>query len=253
MIVSRELEEASRDYRFLLDRGYPPKASLALVGNRWRLDAEERLVLFRGVASTADSLARSAKLQTPGRGEVVLVDLYNVSFTIVHYLIGKPCFVSSDGFLRDAGANYGRIAHDAELLRAFDLIASALIGLSPFKIEAYLDAPVSRSGEHVVAFRGAWDAARKQAEAGTADPEAVAAENMDCVVEAVHSADGAIAGRLAAWRTDGREAFVLSSDSAVIDRSAKALDLARQIITSVFGKCGGEADGIPWILPPDGA
>ena len=159
MSFSAGLREAAWDYRSLLDRGYSVAATLALVGNRWRLSAEERLVLFRGVASTADSRARSERLAVPGPGGILLVDLYNVAFTIVHYLIGKPCFISSDGFLRDAGANYGRVPHDEELQRAFGLVARALLALAPERVEAYLDAPVSKSGSHAAAFRQAWDEA----------------------------------------------------------------------------------------------
>jgi len=220
MTVSPELAEASRDYRLLLDRGYPSKATLALVGNRWRLDAEGRLILFRGMSSTAESAARAARLGLPGPGDLLLVDLYNVAFTIVHYLIGKPCFISSDGFLRDAGANYGRVSHDAELDRAFGLIASAVAAFPYGRVEFYLDAPVSRSGEHAAAFRTALTAAQ--------GPQGM----PDCLVEAVRSADGAIVSRLG--EPSGRRALVASSDSAIIDRAPRAFDLALDILVSRF-------------------
>ena len=227
MTISRELEEAARDYRLLLDRGYPAKSTLALVGNRWRLDAEERIVLFRGMSSTVESACRAAKLGAPGSGDLLLVDLYNVAFTIVHYLIGKPCFISSDGFLRDAGANYGRVAHDAELARAFDLIASTLVSLPFARVEAYLDAPVSRSGEHAAAFRAAWAGAAASVRPGAAD----------CLVEAVPSADGAIISRLG--NESSRTILVASSDSAIIDRAPRAFDLALHILASRFPSISG--------------
>ena len=222
MILSRELEEASRDYRHLLDRGYPAKSTLALVGNRWRLDAEERVVLFRGMSSTAESASRAARMGRPEPGDLLLVDLYNVAFTIVHYLIGKPCFISSDGFLRDAGANYGRVEHDAELARSFDLIARTLFAFPFGRIEAYLDAPVSRSGEHAAAFRAALSLAAASAPRGEAD----------CDVEAVRSADGAIISRLGTLPAG--QVLVASSDSAIIDRAPRVFDLARHILSSRF-------------------
>ncbi|MBN2875464.1 MAG: DUF434 domain-containing protein, partial [Spirochaetales bacterium] len=43
------LIEAIRDYRSLLDRGYPAQATIKLVGDRYRLPREGRVVLFRGV------------------------------------------------------------------------------------------------------------------------------------------------------------------------------------------------------------
>jgi hypothetical protein len=236
MILSRELAEASRDYRHLLDRGYPAKATLALVGNRWRLDAEERVVLFRGMSSTAESASRAARLGQPGPGDLLLVDLYNVAFTIVHYLIGKPCFISSDGFLRDAGANYGRVSHDAELARAFDLVAQTLVALPLGRVEAYLDAPVSRSGEHAAAFRTAWARAAAPARPGDGQ-EGVRIGATDCAVEAVRSADGAIVARLG--ELPAGQVLVASSDSAIIDRASRAFDLALHILSSRFPSISG--------------
>lgn len=229
MTISRELEEASGDYRHLLDRGYPARSSLALVGNRWRLDAGARLVLFRGMASSEASARRAAKLCMPESGDLLLVDLYNVAFTILHYLIGKPCFISSDGFLRDAGANYGRVSHDAELARAFGLVAAAVVAFPFGRVEAYLDAPVSRSGEHAAAFRDAWATAAASVPHGEVGGESRMAE---CLVEAVRSADGAIVSRLGLPPT--RTILVASSDSAIIDRAPRAFDLALHILSAHF-------------------
>lgn len=231
MTISRELEEASRDYRLLLDRGYSPKSTLALVGNRWRLDAEERLVLFRGMSSTAESASRAARLGMPEPGDLLLLDLYNVAFTIVHYLIGKPCFISSDGFLRDAGANYGRVSHDAELFRAFGLIASTVTAFPFGRVEAYLDAPVSRSGEHAAAFRAALIEATATSRRAN-DRRGGERETPECAVEAVRSADGAIVSRLG--KPPSGKVLVASSDSAIIDRAPRVFDLALHILASRF-------------------
>jgi hypothetical protein len=218
------LWEAAADYRLLLDRGYPVKASLALVGDRWRLGTDERIILFRGLQSSQAAASRRAKLSLPPAGATIVVDLYNVAFTIVHFLIGKPCFISGDGFLRDAGANYGRVPHEAELGRAFGLIATALLALAPARIAAFLDAPVSRSGEHAAAFRSALEGAVEGR--GGAVPE--------LLVETAASADGAILAYLNREAREGKEAgpvaFVASSDSVVIDRAERAVDLARSIL-----------------------
>ena len=212
------LAEAARDYRFLLDRGYPEKSSGQLVGNRRRLDADQRLMLFRGVASSDDSARRRARLARPKRGDLVLLDAYNVAFTLVHYFLGKVCFLCSDGLLRDVGANYGRVPREELLRRAFAELASYL-GPQGLRVEAFLDAPLSRSGEHAAALR-----------------EAFAALGQEARVELAASADGAIVSRLgtlaeASSTATGRaRAFVASSDSVLVDRAPEAWDLGRELL-----------------------
>lgn len=254
-----ELVEAAVDYAYLLDRGYPERASGLLVGNRRRLDADERIMLFRGMASAADSARRRALLGGPPRGGVLLVDGYNVAFTLLHYWLGKPCFLSSDGLLRDAGANYGRVPHEVLLSRAFSelvewLEAVARAAVPGLEIAIFLDAPVSRSGSHADELRdlirGAGPGAR----------------NADVFVE--RSADGAILSRLAIRgaagsgegnRREGSSAsigvgdgvaegfadeseggtvagmVVATSDSALVDRAPKVWDLARELLEKNYG------------------
>lgn len=50
----------------LLDRGYPARTSLTLAGDRYRLTAQERNVLFRGLATSAESESRRARIGCPG-------------------------------------------------------------------------------------------------------------------------------------------------------------------------------------------
>jgi hypothetical protein len=217
---STDFRAAKEDYAYLLDKGYAAKSSLKIVGDRRRLDAEERIILFRGVAPQSEAAARRAKLGLPPRDSVLLVDLYNVAFTLVHYLIGKPCFICTDGLLRDAGANYGRVPHEAELARAFSLLAACLGELGPRGIEAYLDAPVTRSGEHAAAFRALLDAAHLAL----------------AIVETARSADLAILARLPArgGPAPAHEVWVLSSDSVLVDRAPSVFDAARHILETSF-------------------
>ena len=190
-------------------------------------------MLFRGVASRSDSERRKRRLATPGEGSLVLLDAYNVIFTIVHYYLGKPCFLSSDGCLRDVGANYGRVAHE-ELLRRVLAELAAFLAPRGLSIEAFFDAPVSRSGEHARALREAFS---------------IGGIAIEVRVEA--SADGAIRARIeslhglrigsdpaaveaASRRSDGG-LFVASSDSVLVDRAPLAWDLARAFLKERHG------------------
>jgi hypothetical protein len=70
--ASTSLLAAARDYRWLLDRGYPQSASLKLVGDRYRLERDERLVLFRGVFAGAASASRRSILSADAGGRLLL-------------------------------------------------------------------------------------------------------------------------------------------------------------------------------------
>lgn len=231
LFAGEAFREAARDYRLLLDRGYSGPATLKLVGDRRRLRAEERLILFRGIASTEDSARRRSRLVTEAAGKLLLVDAYNQAFGIVHYLLGKPCFVATDGLLRDAGANYGRVPHDELLLRAFAELAAGAVSCGVARVEAFLDAPVSRSAAHAEAFRAA-----------------LAAAGLEAEVSIGKSADGAIAARLGGL---SGAAVVASGDSCLVDRAPAVFDLARSVLEERFGadlpdlsEClAGEGDG----------
>ncbi len=49
-MFTEKFKDAVRDYRFLLDRSYPQKASIKLVGDRNQLTGQERSLLYRGVS-----------------------------------------------------------------------------------------------------------------------------------------------------------------------------------------------------------
>jgi hypothetical protein len=57
------LLQAAKDFRYLLDRGYPRQASLALVGNHYELDRAARQLLHRGVFAGEVAQARKKKLR----------------------------------------------------------------------------------------------------------------------------------------------------------------------------------------------
>ncbi len=213
--VSDDLQRACRDYRWLLDRGYPTPGSIKLVGDRWRLAAAERLILFRGVASAADSARRSALLAGSIRGRLLLLDAYNQLFALLHYRDGRPVFVSSDGFVRDAGASHGRIPDGGRFDSAMETLAAALAAAGPSRVQAYFDAPVSGSALHARRFLGLLAAAGLSADAAVvrsadfplkAAPEGCAAATADSAVLDALSESGAAAfdaARFALDRTYG--------------------------------------------------
>jgi hypothetical protein len=217
--ASKALTGAASDYRWLLDSSYPGQASLKLVGDRFALDRAERQVLYRGVFPSGVSAARRAMLASPGdaAGRTLLIDGYNQIYAILHYLAGRPVFVSSDGLLRDAGEAHGRVSDPGLFSRATKLLSAAVALLSAGRIVAYFDSPVPFSSAHALAFQAAL------AEAGT---------TAECLL--ARSADFPLKEALPG-------SAVATGDSAIIDALAErspgtlVLDAARLAIESAFG------------------
>jgi hypothetical protein len=144
--ISESLLEAAKEYLWMLNRGYPQKASLKFVGDKFMLTRDMRQILYRGISASAQAEKRKAMISMVTAGDRVLVDAYNVLFTINNYLLGKPLFISNDGLLRDAGEMRGRIHDKPVFKRAVDLFLEVLGVWSGAIFRLYLDEPVSFSG-----------------------------------------------------------------------------------------------------------
>jgi hypothetical protein len=206
-----DLREAVRDYRGLLDRGYPVQASIKLVGDRYRLDREGRIVLFRGVHGR-DMSERIARRIVTGLPERALLGLdgYNVLFTLANYRAGHPLFVGTDGLLRDAGGAHGRFPGRAAFDEALALVVSRLAELDLAGAAFYLDAPVSSSGDHASAIRMACEAA-----------------GIPATVEVAASADPLV-------REYAGDAVATADSTVAIASRAQVIDLARDVLERRF-------------------
>jgi hypothetical protein len=197
-----DFHEAAADYRFLLDRGYPERACLKIIGDRRRLSAEERLVLYRGICSADKAASRRTKLfqrpdVLPLPDKALVIDGYNVLFTLMNYRLGKNLFISSDGFLRDSGGVQGRIKNE----KVFDEVTRVFLdfrGLRLFSgIQIVLDSPVSFSALH-----------RQVLESGMQD------RGLKGSCSTAASADFAVKEACA---LQPKGAIAVTSDSAIID------------------------------------
>lgn len=212
MIFGNDFAQAARDYRLLLDKGYPVNASIKLVGDRYRLDKALRMVLFRGVLDGSASARNEARvLSTLPSGSHIALDGYNVLFTLTNYLRGHPVFISTDGLLRDAGGAHGRVADSDQFLSAIDRLCRSLARLSVARATVYLDSPVPKSALHAEALRKALNDSGLKGEvyiAPSADKFLI-----DCRIDAIATSDSAIVAKAA----------------------APVFDLARCILESEFG------------------
>ena len=144
--ISGHLLQAAEEYLWILSKGYPQGAALKLVGDKFMLPGAMRQILYRGVVPSELALSRREKIGTIEKGDLVLIDTYNVLFTVSNYLLGKALFISNDGLLRDAGEMRGRIINKAQFSRSVSLMLEVLQMWSGATYIHYLDEPVSHSG-----------------------------------------------------------------------------------------------------------
>jgi hypothetical protein len=145
--ITDDFINAARDFAYLMDRQYPRKAILKIVGDRYLLNTFQRIMLSRGIFRKDDIQRRNRKTIRQIDYQAVSIDAYNVLFTISNYLLGRMVFLSNDGFLRDAGEVYGKLHKDPVFPRAIEMTLKYLRKKSPSSVSFLLDKPISHSAE----------------------------------------------------------------------------------------------------------
>jgi hypothetical protein len=203
-------EKAYYDYKYLKNRGFPEKASLKLIGDRYRLTRIGRNCLFRGVMDDETTAARKRKMAGVERipGAALGIDWYNVLITVESYLRGSLLFTCDDGVLRDSSAIHGNYRRSGVTGKALQEIIRALRGLEPGRIDAYLDSPIAYSGRMAEELRSA-----------------LSEGGVQSCVELAPSAD---------YPLKRYAGIVASSDSVVLDSASHVFDLPRHVLESSF-------------------
>ena len=202
----KELQEAAEDFRYLLNRGYPRKAALELVGNRYGLTSDERHLLHRGIFSDADSKSRRKRKIPIGkvRNRDLAIDGYNILITIETGLSDRPLILGDDGFIRDISGLSGNFKKTEKTEEAFQLILDIVKRVKPLKTLFLFDSPISMSGELAQEVRSLL---KKESLLG--DAKAVKVPEKILI---------------------GYPGVIATSDTAIIDRSKEVVDLAGDII-----------------------
>jgi hypothetical protein len=200
------LAAATRDYAWLVSRGYAPVATLQLVGNRYSLVERQRAAIARVACSDAVRQRRRANVLLPVElaGRALAVDGFNVIIALEVALGGGIGLIGLDGARRDLASVHGTYRRVLETPRAVELALTALEQARPSALTWYLDRPVSNSGKLAGLLR------QRCAGLGTA-----------WTVELVDDADRAVsqAGVVA-----------LSADGGVIDAAERWFDLAGHVV-----------------------
>lgn len=203
--------KALSDYLYLLDRRYPQKSVLKLVGDHYALTSDERALLFRGSAKQQLlELRGKKKIDRLPENSRLSVDGFNIFRTVGSYLNGNFLFEGMDGFLRDASELHRQKLSWEVLKRATDLIVSYLKYKNCGQVFFYFDSPISHSGDlaHYLL--------KKMAEASLPG-KAETAFSPDHILKKTETG------------------FICTSDSNIIDRSkVRVFDLSKGVLEHHF-------------------
>jgi len=208
--------EAARDYKYLLNRGYPSASSLDIVVARYQVTRRVRSLLLRCVHRDDYSvrILRSRVSRDWIAGSSLILDMLNVSTTLIALLEGECLYRCDDGIVRDLGGSRYWRGKRGRVTEAIDLILSHLRSPGPRRVYIVLDrlAPMSGSilRQALEAFRGAG-----------LDAEGVLAERADREIIGIHRREG-----------QGSSA-VATSDSLILESAERVYDLAGEVAASL--------------------
>jgi hypothetical protein len=207
----KDLQKAAKDFRYLLNRGYPRKAALELVGNRYGLTFDERHLLHRGVFSEVDSEARRERIVSPEaiKNKDLAVDGHNVLITVEAGLSGRPLILADDGFIRDISGLSGSFKKTEVTEKALQWIVTFLKKCRPCHTLFLFDAPISKSG--------------------------ILAQELRALLKNENLPGDALAMKVPEKTLIGFPGVIATSDTAIIDRSRRVVDLAGDIIKMRIG------------------
>lgn len=200
------LRTAVGELSWLLTRGYSIKGALKLVGDRYTLTDRQRLALSRAACSDQSKERRARTLISTDdvAGRDLIVDGFNLIITMEAALSGGLLMICRDGCIRDLSSVHGSYRSVEETDEAIESIGELLATLRPASVAWVFDRPISNSGRLAKRIR---DMARQ--------------EQWNWTVEVVFNPDAEIFAS---------DRIVISSDSHVLDESARWLNFSRFLI-----------------------
>ena len=207
----KDLQKAAEDFRYLLNRGYPRKASLEIVGNRYGLTFDHRHLLHRGVFSDSDSESRRKKIISikEVQNKDLAIDGHNVLITLESGLSGRPLILADDGFVRDISGLSGSFKKTEMTEKAINWIVTFLKKWRPRHTLFLFDAPISKSG--------------------------ILAQELRALLKKESLPGDALAMKVPEKILIGFQGVIATSDTAIVDRSEEVIDLAGDIIRMRIG------------------
>ncbi|MEM1321119.1 MAG: DUF434 domain-containing protein [Bacteroidota bacterium] len=189
------------DCGYLLTRGYSENSTLQIVGNRYRLNARQRLAIQRICASDQQVEQRQQKCWAPEalRGVPVEIDGFNLLILLESALSGAYLFQGRDGTLRDIASVHGSYKRVRKTEAAILLVGQVLQAAGAGPTKWYFDQPVSNSGRLKTLLR-----------------ELSEQHGFGWAIELVYNPDKALAQS---------DAVVVSSDGWILDQCTRWCNL----------------------------
>ena len=142
------LHEASKDLKYLLNRGYKKTSALTFVCNHYQLRTKDRHFLARAVFSDEAVAATLEKklLLREIEGKELFIDGFNVLIT-TEAVLKNEAIVCDDSVVRDIQGVFGKYKITELTERALTEIYSVLQKFPPENVTFYFDEQVSHSGD----------------------------------------------------------------------------------------------------------
>ncbi|SDF02938.1 DUF434 domain-containing protein [Chitinophaga filiformis] len=143
------LRQGLEDMYYLINRDYPIKASLALVGNRYNL-VKRQLTALQGMSCSGLQLQqRKQKELLPEalRSKTIYIDGFNLLILLETAYSGGFVFKGLDGCYRDISSVHGAYKMINQTGDVLVLIGEMLRRLEVAKAIWIFDAPISNSGK----------------------------------------------------------------------------------------------------------
>ena len=139
---------ALSDMFYLLSKDYPPRATLALVGNRYRLRHRQILALQGMACSSKDiEIRKNKELSVENiQGETIYLDGFNIVIILETLLSGGYVFRGLDSCYRDISSVHGSYKRVRQTEEVLVTLGNALQKLGAEHVIWIFDAPVSNSG-----------------------------------------------------------------------------------------------------------
>jgi len=192
------LRQATGDLCWLLNRDYALPSALKVVGDRYQLEARQRLAVQRCACTDRQHWRRFGRCTEPSAlaGHRIVIDGLNLITTIEAALSGGVILVGRDGCYRDLASVHGTYRRVDETQPALEMIGRWLRDHDVAESHWLLDAPVSNSGrlrsliESEAAAHG-WNWTADVVR----DPDQILATTTDLIT----TADSAILDRCEQW------------------------------------------------------
>lgn len=143
-----DLRAATRDLSWLLTRHYASPSAIKVVGDRYALNARQRVAIARCACGDQQLTSRRQRQVEISclQQQQLWIDAYNVLTSVEAALSGGVILEARDGCYRDMASMHGSYRKVEETVPAISIVGDVLARWGVTGCRWLLDAPVSNSG-----------------------------------------------------------------------------------------------------------